>query len=194
MEPEISRFILDKDRAVLLVVDVQEKLIPTLPEKAYRRTLKGIRFLLKGARLLDIPVVATEQYPKGLGHTTRELGAIQPDRMIEKVSFSCCGEPAFLEFLEERGRSQVILTGMEAHVCVYQTALGLLERGFQVHVVREAVISQNKRNARNALELAAQAGAIVTTAETALFQMVKTSVAPEFKGLSQLVKEFRENP
>ncbi len=107
MEPEISRFILDKDRAVLLVVDVQEKLIPTLPEKAYRRTLRSLRFLLKGARLLDIPVVATEQYPKGLGHTTPELAATEADKTIEKVSFSCCGEPAFLEFLEERGRSQV---------------------------------------------------------------------------------------
>ena len=188
MTQDISRFALDKDQAVLVVVDVQERLIPSMPEDVYRQTLKNIRFLVEGAEKLQVPVVATEQYPGGLGHTVPELAHACKSHLVEKVSFGCCGEPKFLDCLKELDRPQVIVTGMEAHVCVYQTVLGLLGAGYRVHLVRDAVISRGKLDYRNALELCAQAGATVTTAETALFQLTGASTAPEFKAISNLVK------
>ncbi|BCR04712.1 hydrolase [Desulfuromonas versatilis] len=188
MSQDISRFKLDKDKAALVVVDVQEKLIPAMPEKVYRQTLKSIQFLVEGARHLKLPVVATEQYPKGLGRTVSDLAQACQDKLVEKVSFGCCGEPSFLETLKSLGRSQIIVTGMEAHVCVYQTVLGLLDAGYHVHLVRDAIISRGKIDYLNALENAARAGATVTTAETALFQLMGASTAPEFKAISALVK------
>ncbi len=188
MSQNISRFLLEKEKAMLAVVDVQQRLVPSMPEKVYRQTLKTIQFLVEGARLLKLPVVVTEQYPKGLGPTVPDLADACRDKVIEKVSFGCCGEPKFLNTIKELGRPQVIVTGMEAHVCVYQTVLGLLERGYQVHLVRDAIISRGKLDYQNALELSARAGATVTTAETALFQLVGASTAAEFKAISNLVK------
>ncbi|MFA5516341.1 MAG: isochorismatase family protein [Desulfuromonadales bacterium] len=188
--PEImDRFGLDRNKAVLLVIDVQQKLIPAMPKKVYRQTLRSIEFLVQSARLLQLPVVATEQYPKGLGSTIPELAEACRDKVVEKVSFGCCGEPAFLEHLKEQGRNQVVVVGMEAHVCVLQTVLGLLDAGYCVHLVRDAIISRGKIDYLNALEMARQAGAVVTTAETAAFQMVQVATAPEFKAISALVKE-----
>lgn len=188
MNQDLSRFSLEKDKAVLLVVDVQERLIPTMSEIAYQKTLKNILFLVRGAEHLKVPIVATEQYPKGLGPTVSELSEACKSKVIEKVSFGCCGEPSFLAYMTDLGRPQVIVTGMEAHVCVYQTVLGLLKIGYNVHLVRDAIISRNKLDYLNALELASQAGATVTTAETLLFQLMGSSAAPEFKSISTLVK------
>ncbi len=188
MNQDISRFSLEKDKTVLLVVDVQERLIPTMSEMVYQKTLKNIQFLVEAAEHLKVPVVATEQYPKGLGPTVSELTEACKSKVIEKVSFGCCGEPSFLDYMTDLDRPQVIVAGMEAHVCVYQTVLGLLEGGYSVHLVRDAIISRSKLDYQNALELAAQAGATVTTAETVLFQLMGTSAAPEFKAISNLIK------
>ena len=186
---DLARFELDREKTVLLVVDVQEKLVPTLPQQVYCRTLANIRFLTDSARQLGVPVVVTEQYPKGLGHTVPELQAVGDEKTVEKVSFSCCGEPSFLEHLQELKRPQVLVTGMEAHVCVYQTVLGLLGRGLEPHLVRDAVIARGKVDYLNALELARAAGAVVTTAETAVFQLMRSSAIPEFRAISALLKE-----
>lgn len=188
MSRDLARFRLDKEKAVLVVVDVQEKLIPSMPAEVWAQTLKSLRFLVEGAKLLQVPVVATEQYPRGLGPTIPELAAACREKVIAKTAFGCCGEPAFLDHLLGLGRPQAVVVGMEAHVCVLQTVLGLLERGYHVHLVRDAVISRGRTDYRGALEIAARAGATVTTAETVLFQLTADSRAPEFKALSALVK------
>ncbi|WP_305045547.1 isochorismatase family protein [Geoalkalibacter sp.] len=184
----VDRFILDRAQTALVVIDVQERLVTAMPAKIYRKVLRTNEFLLRSARLLQLPVVGTEQYPRGIGHMVQELADACRDARIEKVSFGCCGEPSFVEHLKSLGRRQVIVTGMEAHVCVYQTVLGLLKEGFEVHLVRDAIMSRGKVDFLNALELARDAGAVVTTAETVVFQLLKESTAPEFKAISALVK------
>ena len=135
-----------------------------------------------------VPVVTTEQYPQGIGHTVAELADACKGVVVEKVSFGCCGEPEFMTALKKTGRSQVIITGMEAHVCVYQTVLGLLEDGYNVHLVRDAICSRNKTDYLAGVDNAAQAGAVVTTAETVLFQMLQKSTHEQFRAVSKLVK------
>ncbi|NIN35615.1 MAG: isochorismatase family protein, partial [Gammaproteobacteria bacterium] len=131
----------------------------------------------------------TEQYPKGIGHTVPELADACTDKIVEKVSFGCCGEPDYLQAMKDTGRTQVIVAGMEAHVCVYQTVLGLLEDGYHVHLLSDAICSRNKTDYLSGVANAAQAGAVVTTAETVLFQMLKESTHEQFKAISKLVKE-----
>jgi nicotinamidase-related amidase len=189
MSNDLSRFKLDADKAVLVVIDIQERLVPAMPQDVYRRLLDTVTLLTSGAELLGIPVVTTEQYPKGIGHTVPELADACKGAVVEKVSFGCCGEPNFQEVLKKTGRSQVIVTGMEAHVCVYQTVLGLLEDGYRVHLVRDAICSRSKIDFLAALANAAQAGAIVTTAETVLFQMLRESTHAQFRAVSKLIKE-----
>lgn len=189
MGEHLDRFQLDRTQAVLVVVDVQQKLTPAMSPKIYRQTLQGIDLLVKSARLLEVPVVVTEQYPRGLGGTVPELAEACREGAVEKMTFGCCGEPSFLARLKESGRSQVIVTGMEAHVCVWQTVVGLLAAGYHVHLVRDAIIARGKIDYLNTLESARQAGAVVTTAETAVFQLLQTAAATEFKAVSALVKE-----
>ncbi len=189
MTDDLNRFWADREKAVLVVVDVQQRLVPSMNQDIYRQTRLNIDMLLKGAEELGVPVVATEQYPKGLGHTVPELAEACQSKLIEKASFGCCGEPAFPDYIKSLDRPQVIVTGMEAHVCVYQTVLGLLEAGYQVHLVRDGICSRGKVDYQSALDNAARAGAVVTTAETVLFQLLRTAAAPEFKAISALIKK-----
>ncbi|MDO3379047.1 isochorismatase family protein [Geoalkalibacter halelectricus] len=188
MNEAVDKFILKREQAVLVVVDVQERLVPVMDQDQYAKVLRNIDFVLKSARLLDLPVVGTEQYPRGIGHMVPELADACRDKVIEKLSFGSCGEPAFVDHLKSLGRRQVIVTGMEAHVCVYQTVLGLLREGFDVHLLRDGIISRGEVDYLNALELSRAAGAVVTTAETAVFQLVGVSSDPQFKAISALVK------
>ncbi len=189
MSRDIEKFKLDADKAVLVVIDIQERLVPAMPQKVYRKLLDTVSMLVDAAKLLGVPVVTTEQYPKGIGHTVAELAEACNERVIEKVSFGCCGEPNFLQAMKETGRSQVIVTGMEAHVCVFQTVLGLLNDGYHVHLLSDAICSRNKADYLSGVANAAQAGAVVTTAETVLFQMLKESTHEQFKAISKLVKQ-----
>ena len=186
---DLGKFKLDVENAVLVVIDIQERLVPAMPQEVYLRLRDTVKMLVSVAELLGVPVVTTEQYPKGIGHTVPELADACKNTVIEKVSFGCCGEPNFLAALKDLGRSQVILTGMEAHVCVYQTVLGLLEDGYHVHLVRDAICSRNKTDYLAGVDNAAQAGAVVTTAETVLFQMLQKSTHEQFRAVSKLVKE-----
>ena len=189
MPNNLEKFSLSSENAVLVVIDVQERLVPAMPQKVYLRLRDTVSMLVEAARLLDVPVVTTEQYPQGIGHTVPELADACRETLIEKVSFGCCGEPVFQKAMKEIGRSQVILTGMEAHVCVYQTVLGLLHDGYHVHLVRDAICSRNKTDYLAGVANAAQAGAVVTTAETALFQMLQKSTHEQFRAVSKLVKD-----
>ncbi len=188
MNNNVSKFILERDQAVLVVVDVQERLVPAMDQGRYAEVLRNIDFVLKSARLLEVPVVGTEQYPRGIGHMVPELADACRDKVIEKLTFGCCGEPSFIEHMNSLGRRQAIIVGMEAHVCVYQTVLGLLREGFDVHLVRDGIMSRGEIDYLNALESARSAGAVVTTSETAVFQLVKVSSDPQFKEISAMVK------
>lgn len=189
MKQDLAKFSLDSDKCVLLVIDIQERLVPAMPSKVYRRLLASVDMLVKAADLLSVPVVTTEQYPKGIGHTVAELADACRTTLIEKVSFGCCGEPTFLAALKQTGRSQVIVVGMEAHVCVYQTVLGLIDEGYNVHLVRDAICSRSKTDFLAGVENAVSAGAVATTAETVLFQLMQTSTHAQFRAISRLVKE-----
>ena len=189
MSNDLGKFKLDAEKAVLVVIDVQERLVPAMPEDVYLRLRNTVAMLVEVAGLLGLPVITTEQYPKGIGHTVPELAAACNETVIEKVSFGCCGEATFLEALKNTGRTQVLITGMEAHVCVYQTVLGLLEDGYYVHLIRDAICSRNKMDYLAGVANAGQAGAVVTTAETVMFQMLQESTHEQFRAVSKLVKE-----
>lgn len=170
----------------LLVIDVQDKLMPKIPGGA--DILRNIAFLIEGARLLDMPVQATEQYPKGLGPTVAELASRLPDRP-EKVGFSCCAIPIIVEKFRVTARPKVMLTGIETHVCVQQTALDLLALDFRVYVAVDAVGSRYRIDHDYALRRMERAGCVLTTCETALFEWTSGSDHPKFKSISALVQE-----
>ena len=188
MTLDLDKFWLNPAQSALIVIDVQSKLTPAMPHKVYERMLATTALLVEAAGLFGIPVVTTEQYPQGIGHTVPELAAACAGGVVEKTSFGCCGEPAFLDKLAQLGRRQLIVTGMEAHVCVYQTVLGLLGAGYQVHLVRDAICSRHKEDFRAGVSNAARAGALVVTAEMALFQLLKDSRHEQFRAVSKLVK------
>lgn len=175
--------------SLLLVVDVQERLFAAMDPEHREDMVRNIKVLAAAARRLGFPILVTEQYPKGLGHTLPEIkDALGNVASIEKVSFSCCEAQGFTEQLTAAGKTRIILTGMEAHVCVLLTALGLLEAGYAVHVVADAVCSRSRENWRIALDQIRQAGAIVTSTETVLFQLLGRADTEDFKALQPLVK------
>jgi len=184
-----DRFFLDRDKAVLVVIDVQEKLCVAMDHKVLHKLTKNIGILLESAAELGVPVLVTEQYVKGLGATLAELkekaGAAP---CYEKMAFSCCGSPEFVEKLKASGRTQVIVTGMESHVCVLQTVIELREAGFEVHLVKDAVMSRSKQNWLTAVESMTLAGAVPTSTESVVFQLLKVAGSEEFKKLSKLVR------
>ncbi|MDA8156522.1 MAG: isochorismatase family protein [Actinomycetota bacterium] len=185
--PPMDRFIPGRSESVLIVVDVQEKLAAVMEEGVKEKTVLNIVRLIEGANILSVPVIITEQYPKGLGSTAspvkKALPLVSP---VEKITFDCCGEPAFLAALS--GRKKIILTGMEAHICVLQTCLGLLERGFYVHAVANACCSRKKEDYKTGIDFMRNAGAVITTAETVLFQLAGRAGTDEFRAISKLIK------
>jgi nicotinamidase-related amidase len=170
----------------LLVIDVQEKLMVKIPNAA--TLIRNVVFLIDGARLLDLPVQATEQYPKGLGATVPELAQRLPVRP-DKVGFSCCAVPSVVEGFRRAARPKVMLAGIETHVCVQQTALDLLAQDFRVYIPLDAVGSRYSVDHEQALRRLEKAGAIITTAESAVFEWVGGADHPKFKDVSRLVQE-----
>lgn len=184
-----EKFFLERNRAVLVVIDVQERLCVAMDQKVLGRLTKNIGILLESAAELEIPVLVTEQYVRGLGATLPELkdkAAGAP--CCEKMAFSCCGSDEFTEKLKATGRTQVIVAGMESHVCVLQTVVDLCDAGLNVHLVKDAVMSRSKQNWLTAVELMTLAGAVPTCTETVVFQLLKVAGTEEFKKLSKLVK------
>ena len=177
---------LNADNAVAVVIDVQAKLLPAIHEA--EAVVEAAGKVVRGAEALEIPVLWTEQNPDGLGATVEELAELLSGEPITKGSFSCCGEERFTEELAALGRKQVLLTGIETHVCVYQTALDLMAAGYEVHVVADAVGSRTPRNRRIAIHKMADAGAQITTAEMALFEMLGSAEHPAFKQVLKIVK------
>ena len=182
-------FFLESDKAVLVVIDVQEKLCVAMDEAVLKNLVKNIGILLESAAELNIPVLMTEQYVKGLGPILPELKEkAAKASCYEKMTFSSCGSAEFVDALKSTGRSQVIVTGMETHVCVLQTVIELLEAGLDVHFVKDAVMSRNKQNWQTAIQAMTLAGAIPTCTEAVMFQLLKVAGTDEFKKLSKLVR------
>jgi nicotinamidase-related amidase len=184
-----DRFFLDRDKAILVVIDVQEKLCLAMDHKVLHKLTKNIGILLETAAELKVPVLVTEQYVKGLGGTLPELkekAVAAP--CFEKMAFSCCGSTEFVAAIKASGRTQVIVTGMETHVCVLQTVIDLRDAGFEVHLVKDAVMSRNKQNWLTASEAMTLTGAVPTSTESVLFQLLEVAGTEEFKKLSKLVR------
>jgi len=177
------------DQSSLLVIDIQQRLASAMPDKALQSLIKHTGLLLKAAGLLDIPVVRTEQYPKGLGDTLDDIQQhISNDTRLEKTCFSCCGAEGFEQTLRKAGRKQVILGGMESHVCVLQTAMELKAKAYEVFVVNDAICAREKRNHKNALQRMRQAGIVISNTESVLFEWLRDAKHPHFKSISQLLR------
>lgn len=178
---------LDRHHTLALCVDIQERLLPHI--HGYEELVRRTAILVKGLRVLNVPIVVTEQYTKGLGTTvpviSDALGSYEP---IEKMSFSCCGNPDVEATVLGTGRHQIIVFGIEAHVCVQQTVHDLLAQGRKVVVLNDCVSSRSANDARVALERMRDAGAVISTMESVLFELLRVSGTQEFKSISALVK------
>jgi nicotinamidase-related amidase len=173
---------------VAVVVDVQERLFPHIYQ--HGQLEHNIRTLIQGLTILDIPIVVTQQYTKGLGETIPSVKELIPDiGVIEKMSFSCCGSDDFLRTLYGLGRDNVLLLGIETHVCVMQTALDLLENGYIPIIAEDCVSSRRANDKHIAIERMRAEDAIITTSESLLFELCMVSGTEEFKKISQLVKD-----
>jgi nicotinamidase-related amidase len=175
--------LLNKDDSILLLIDVQEKLVPAILNKDI--LIQRCEWLLKLAAKMNVPVLASEQYPKGLGHTIEPLKSyLGKKNCIEKVHFSCMQSPDFIHRLSEHKKNQLILLGMEAHVCVLQSALELKNAGFDVFVVVDAVSSRTELDCKYGLKRMKQDGVHLITAEMVFFEWLRVSNVPDFKALS----------
>ena len=177
---------LDADRAALVVIDVQEAFRKALPD--FDDVAKGTAALIEGARAVGIPIVVTEQYPKGLGSTVPEVAERLPEDLepIEKVVFSAAEADGF----DLDGRDQALVCGIETHVCVNQSVLDLLDSDVEVHVARDAVGSRSAENKELGLHKVEQAGAVLTSVETALFELVRQAGTDDFKQVQKVVLEY----
>ena len=181
---------LDADRTTLVVVDVQEGFRKAIPD--FERVANATATLIEGAEAIGIPIVITEQYPKGLGETAPEVAEHLPDgaEPLEKVCFSAADAEGF----DLGGRDQALVCGIEAHVCVNQTVLDLLASGKEVQVAEDAVSSRTEENKRVGLHKMEQAGAVLTSVETALFELLGRAGTDEFKQVQKLILEYAPNP
>ena len=182
--------LLSVENSLLIVVDLQTKLSAAMPEADAKLVMTNVGSLVEAASLLSIPVLLTEQYPKGLGSTdTTITDLLSEDTLIfDKTGFSSCAANGFTDTVASTDRKQIILVGQEAHVCVLQTALELLHLGYQVHVVEDAICSRKAEHKFYALQRMQQQGATITNYESVLFEWVRDSTHPEFKRISGLLR------
>ena len=178
---------LEINNCSLVVVDIQGKLARIMYEKEL--LFKNVQILIEAANILNIPILICQQVPKALGPTIPEITELLPDiEPVNKSSFSCSGEEQFNKKLNSLNVGQVIICGIETHVCVYQTALDLLRKGYDVNVIADAVSSRTLENKTIALERIAHEGCKVISLEMALFELLKTAEHPHFKEIAKLIK------
>ncbi|MDD2585520.1 MAG: hydrolase [Syntrophomonadaceae bacterium] len=183
----MNQYILEGDDCALVIIDLQEKLMKAMKDQD--RVYKNTNLLLAIAKEFDIPVIVTEQYPRGLGATVEEIKNHLPEEYfyLDKNSFSALNEE-MQAILDKIGRKKIIITGSETHICVFQTARDLVNKGYHVYLVRDAVCSRFDENYENALSLMSSLGAVITTAETVVFDLLKQAGTPAFKAISPLLK------
>ncbi|HNJ76858.1 MAG: hydrolase [Rhodocyclaceae bacterium] len=179
--------LIDRHQSLLLIVDIQEKLAPAIHEGA--AAIANNQRLLAAADRLGVPIVVSEQYVRGLGPTVQDLQPLPPRaQRFEKMHFSCAREPGFLDLIADSGRRRIIVTGMEAHVCVLQTVLGLLDAGYAVCLVEDATSSRTPANRAAAISRMREAGADIVTTEMVLFEWLARAGTDEFRTLLPLIK------
>ena len=179
---------LDAKTAALVVVDIQEGFRNAIPD--FTVVASRASTVVRGFQLLDVPVIVTEQYPKGLGHTAEEIQLVLPDdfEVFEKTAFSSCGAGPFSAKLDELGAKQVVLCGLETHVCVNQTAHDLLERGFHVHLLTDCVCSRFENDKAAGLAKMQMSGVVPSSIEMALFELMRDAKHGQFKEIQALIK------
>ena len=180
--------LLDPKKSALVVVDIQEGFRNAIPDFAVIASRASIA--VRGFQILNIPVLVTEQYPKGLGHTAEEITSVLADNseVSEKTTFSSCGAGQFVAKLEELGVKQVVICGLETHVCVNQTAHDLLERGFEVHLLRDCVTSRHEYNRLSGIAKMERSGVVPSSIEMALFELMRDAKHEQFKAIQALIK------
>lgn len=179
--------LLNRTRSILLVIDVQERLAPSMADSA--QTIRNCGILMRSAARLGVPVIVSRQYPKGLGPTVPELAPLAgPDAVFDKVHFSCAADAGIQARIEALARDQIVVSGIETHICVMQTALGLVERGFGVSVVGDATCSRRTADRDLAFRRFAQSGVDLVSTEMVVFEWLEQAGTPEFKELQALVK------
>ncbi len=178
---------IQRDNTAALIIDIQERLIPHIQDHDLIASNTGI--LIRGLKVMNIPMMVTQQYSKGLGKTIEPIEELFDSfSYIEKTAFSCCDEPAVIKGLEEMGKEFIILAGIETHVCVMQTSLDLLERGYTPVVVEDCVSSRSISDKTTAIRRMGKEGAIITSYESLLLEICRFSGTPEFKEISSLIK------
>ena len=176
------------EKSQLVIIDIQEKLSTVMPKEVINKIIKRCELLITVANELGVPQICTEQYPKGLGHTLSSMMPFLSEaKFVEKNVFACTEEPIFLRYLIKT-RPQIYLMGMEAHICVLQTALGLVKSGKDVFIIEDAVVSRNIQNKQNALNRMRDAGCFITNTESVVFEWLKTSENETFKKVAPLIK------
>ena len=178
--------LLNKETTALLVIDVQEKLMPVIHNNEL--ILANVNRLIKGAAILHLPLIVTEQYPKGLGNTCKEVELPENADITEKMCFSCMQSSDVMNKLQKLNVTSLILCGVESHICVFKTALEALENGYEVHVVADAISSRTTDNKIIALDRLKHAGAYIVSTEMILFQLIDEAGTDEFKAISRLIK------
>jgi nicotinamidase-related amidase len=182
-----SQYILQRNSSALLVIDIQEKILPVILE--HERVVENTLKLINGFKILSVPIYFTEQYSKGLGPTESKIKSVLGNiEAIHKMTFSCSGAGDLFQDLKRKGIKQVVVCGVESHVCVLQTVLDLIAEGFQVHVVADAVSSRRKFDYEMALRRMESNGAEITLTESVLFELLNICGTEEFKSISKLVK------
>ena len=176
-----------RENSAALLIDIQDRLFPHMHQKD--ELLRKCTILIEGLQVLGIPLVITEQYPKGLGKTVDALSTlVTQDPLIEKIAFSCCDEPAVLQTAALQKRKTIIICGIEAHVCVLQTVIDLLESGYIPVVVVDCISSRNPQDKGTAVERMRSEGAVISSCESILFELARVAGTDEFKAISRLVK------
>jgi nicotinamidase-related amidase len=180
--------ILELSRSALLIIDMQEAFRANIPD--FDRYASRIAIAARGALLLNLPIIVTEQYPKGLGHTASEIREVLPTTsdIIEKTTFSSCGAQQFQAQLERGRTNQILVTGIEAHICVNQTVHDLLAAGFQAHLLTDCVASRKETDRMAAFQKMQSSGAIASSVEMALFELMRDSRHEQFKAIQGLIK------
>jgi len=186
----MEKFKINTNNSVLLVIDAQKNLAKAMKKEVYETIEKNINLLISSCKTLQIPIIETEQYAKGLGQTVEAVrdnlgGYYKP---IEKMSFSCWNEPSFQEIFKQVNKKHVVVAGIETHVCVLQTALDLVSNNYYVHVVSDAVCSRYKSDWKAALNYLNNCGSVITTTEIVVFQLLQKAGTAEFKAISTLFK------
>lgn len=178
---------LKKEEAVLVLIDIQGKLAQIVDESDF--VVNNIATVVQGAKLLALPILWVEQYPKGLGPTDERIAKhLTDEKLIEKITFSAYDTEEFVQALEQTGRKKVLLAGIETHICVYQTAAHLLANGYEVEVLADCVSSRTAGNREVGIQKMLQLGATITSVEMALFEMQQIAKGDTFKAISKLVK------